>query len=278
MNTPTPGFLPRIWHPAWFYHPTMSILLTDTTDHVRTVTLNRPDVRNALSSELLAALAETMSEADRDPDVAVIILTGTDPAFCAGLDLRELGTAGSRLATGAGFSAPWTRTTKPVIGAVNGAAITGGFELALTCDFLVASDRARFADTHARVGIMPGWGMSVLLPRLVGLPRAVEMSLTGNFMGADEALAFGLVNHVVPHDELLPYARRLAADIAGNDQAGVITLLASYRRMAAAGGVAAGLALEADTGREWRNRRFDPDEVARRRQAVIERGRSQTGT
>jgi enoyl-CoA hydratase len=256
----------------------VTVLLSDTADEICIITLNRPEVRNALSSELLAALRRAITEADQDEEVAVIILTGADPAFSAGLDLRELGSQGSGLASNRDFSAPWPPTTKPVIGAVNGVAVTGGFELALNCDFLIASDRARFADTHARVGIMPGWGLSVLLPRRIGLPRAIEMSMTGNYMSADEALAFGLVNHVVPHDELLPFTRRLAADIAGNDRASTANFLASYRRLAAADGVAEGLALEADTGREWRRRRFDPDDVARRRQAVIDRGRDQTRT
>ena len=98
----------------------------------------------------------------------------------------------------------------PVIGAINGVAITGGFEVALACDFLVASERARFADTHARVGIMPGWGLTVALPEAIGLRRAKEMSTTGNFVDAETALAWGLVNHVVPHDELLPFARKLS--------------------------------------------------------------------
>src|SRR5439155_2773688 len=138
-----------------------------------------------------------------DDAVAVIILTGTDPAFCAGLDLRELGSAegqirpdrtstGTSTGTGGGgngdvvTNSPWPPLTKPVIGAINGAAVTGGFELGLNCDFLIASERARFADTHTRVGIMPGWGLSVLLPQAIGIRRAKEMSLTGNFMTADE--------------------------------------------------------------------------------------------
>src|SRR5581483_5709068 len=121
-------------------------------------------------------------------------------------------------------STPWKVPLKPLIGAINGPAVTGGFELALNCDFLVASERASFADTHARVGILPGWGLSVLLPRRIGWARAVEMSLTGNFMHASEALARGLVNHVVPHAELLPFATGLAATIAANDAAAVRTL------------------------------------------------------
>ena len=125
-------------------------------------------------------------------------------------------------------------TGKPVIGAINGPAVTGGLEVALQCTFLVASERARFADTHGRVGIMPGGGMTVLLAQTVGLRKAIELSLTGNFLTAAEALRFGLVNHVVPHEELLPFARRLAADIAGCDSASVATLLAHYRRLAGA--------------------------------------------
>ena len=123
---------------------------------------------------------------------------------------------------------PFPEMATPVIGAINGVAITGGFELALACDFLVASERARFADTHARVGIMPGWGLTVLLPEAVGFRRATEMSTTGNFLDAATALTWGLVNHVVPHDELLPFARKLAADIAGVDRRAVRQMLATY--------------------------------------------------
>ncbi len=160
------------------------------------------------------------AQAEADADVDVIILTGTDPAFCAGLDLKELGSTAGNLGGGSGADGsrnsdgvrgPFPKLTKPLIGAVNGVAITGGFELALNCDFLVASEHAKFGDTHSRVGVMPGWGLTVLLPQAIGVRRAREMSFTGNFMLADEALAFGLVNHVVPHAELIPFTRRLAA-------------------------------------------------------------------
>jgi enoyl-CoA hydratase len=117
--------------------------------------------------------------------------------------------------------------------------------------------------------------MSVLLPRAIGLARAIEMSMTGNFMTADEALAFGLVNHVVPHDQLLPFTQRLAADAAGNDVVTARNLLASYRRIAGASGGAVGRALEAEASRAWLNRGFDVAEVERRRQAVVDRGRTQ---
>ena len=258
----------------------MSVLLTDTADGVRTLTLNRPEARNALSSELLRALATTLAEAEADDDVAVVILTGADPAFCAGLDLKELGSSGANLRGSpsgegkGGVGKPWPDLSKPVIGAVNGVAVTGGFELALNCDFLIASERAAFGDTHARVGLVPGWGLSVLLPQAIGVRRAREMSLTGNFMGAEEALAFGLVNRVVAHDELLPTARSVAADIAGNDQRAVRALLDEYKRTSATT-VAEGLRIEAEIARAWQGQGFDPAEVERRRQAIVERGRSQ---
>lgn len=160
-----------------------------------------------------------------------------------------------------------------MIGAVNGAAVTGGLEVALTCDFLVASERARFADTHARVGILPGWGLTVLLPQAVGLRKAKEMSTTGNFVTAEEAWRFGLVNRLVAHDDLLPTAIGLARDIASNDSETTQALLASYERIAALT-TAEGLRLEADAQRTW-GARFDPAEVARRREAIVERGRAQ---
>ena len=180
------------------------VVLVEHHERVATVTLNRPEARNALSQELRRALWKTIGDLDADDGVAAIVLTGADPAFCAGLDLKELAEGGEALSeTGATGDESTTRgpipaITTPLIGAINGVAITGGFEVALACDFLVASERARFADTHARVGIMPGWGLTVLLPEAVGLRRARELSATGNFLDAETALAWGLVNHVVP--------------------------------------------------------------------------------
>ena len=151
-------------------------------------------------------------------------------------------------------------------------AITGGFELALNCDFLVASEHAKFGDTHSRVGVMPGWGLTVLLPQAVGVRRAREMSFTGNFMLAEEALHFGLVNHVVAHDHLMPFARQLATDIIGNDQDGVRQIRSTYAAITAE---TEGWATEARDGRTWRREMFSADRVAARRDAIQARGRQQ---
>jgi enoyl-CoA hydratase len=255
------------------------VIRTDVSDRIAVVTLDRPERRNALNGELTAALRSTMASVDADDAVDVIVLTGADPAFCAGVDLKELG-SGERATrqfvpgTAAEPGRPWARTTKPVIGAINGAAITGGFELALQCDFLVASERAVFADTHARVGILPGWGLTVLLPQAVGVRRAKELSLTGNFLPAADALAWGLVNHVVPHESLLPAARKLAAEIASYDQRPVRRMLAEYEETTSTT-VAEGLRIEAAVAAEWNARPDAAGGVADRRDAIIERGRRQ---
>jgi enoyl-CoA hydratase len=138
----------------------------------------------------------------------------------------------------------------PVIAAVNGPAITGGLELVLACDVVVASDRAVFADTHTRVGVLPSWGMSQRLPRLIGRARALEMSLTGNFVDAQQAQAWGLVNRVVPHDTLLATSLRLACDMLSTAPG----MLAQYKRLVDDGlavTLAEGLRLEARRSREW---------------------------
>ncbi|TDC89812.1 enoyl-CoA hydratase [Actinomadura sp. 7K507] len=256
------------------------VLLLDRADGVATVTLDRPEARNALSAELITALRETMRSLEDDAGVHAIVLTGSDPAFCAGLDLKQLGSSGENLRLGRDEDEkpspyPWPVTSKPVIGAVNGVAVTGGLELALNCDILIASERARFADTHARVGVLPGWGLSVLLPQLVGHGMARRMSLTGDFLGAGEALRAGLVTEVVPHEELLPTAHRVARTIAANDHDAVRTLLDSYRRIELTQ-TAPGYDIEARTSRDWLARGFEPASVERRRAAIVARGRSQT--
>lgn len=251
------------------------VLLTETADGVRTLMLNRPAARNALSTDLLGRLVEALHAAEGDPDVRAVVLTGADPAFCAGLDLREVGASG--LPSGAVVdpkdSVWWVLygMSTPVVGAINGPAITGGLELALQCSFLVASERAVFADTHARVGVHPGGGLTGLLPQAIGLRKAREMSLTGNFMNAAEAHRLGLVNHVVPHEELLPTAQGLAGDIAAGDARTVAALHNSYRDVAELPR-ADGLELERRRFSEWK---VDPAEIEARRAAIAERGKAQ---
>ena len=252
----------------------------ELADAVATITLHRPEVRNAINTSMRKGVRAAIERAEADDDVAVMVLTGSDPAFCAGLDLRELGSRPAELVEdpsvgSRGSTRPFPDRTKPLIGAVNGPAITGGFELALNCDFLIASDRAVFADTHARVGVMPGWGLSVLLADAVGVRRAREISLSGNFMTADEALTWGLVNRVVPHADLLPTVRRIAADIAGNDPNGVARMLATYREQEDTD-LADGWRIEGEGARAFRaDVAFSPDEIERRRSSIIERGRTQ---
>jgi enoyl-CoA hydratase len=245
------------------------VLLIDTEDRVRTLTLNRPQARNALSSELRRGFFQALRDAEVDDDVDVVILTGADPVFCAGLDLKELGDS-SQLPD---ISPQWPPMTKPVIGAINGAAVTGGLEFALYCDILIASEQARFADTHARVGLLPTWGLSVRLPQKVGVGLARRMSLTGDYLSAADALRAGLVTEVVPHEDLLPTARRVAASIVGNNQNAVRALLTSYHRIDAEQ-TDAGLWIEAMSATQWMNAATGND-IAANRDAVLERGRAQ---
>ncbi len=246
-----------------------TVLLIETADRVRTLTLNRPQSRNALSSALRKQFFAALRDAEADDDVDVVILTGADPVFCAGLDLKELGDT-TELPD---ISPKWPPMTKPVVGAINGAAVTGGLELALYCDILIASEQARFADTHARVGLLPTWGLSVRLPQKVGVGMARRMSLTGDYLSAAEALQAGLVTEVVPHDELLATAQRVAASIVGNNQKAVRALLASYHRIDDAQ-TNEGLWIEAASARQWMST-ASGDDIAANREAVIQRGRAQ---
>lgn len=238
---------------------TDDILLIDTDERVRTLTLNRPQSRNALSAALRDRFFAALADAEADDDIDVVILTGADPVFCAGLDLKEL--AGQTALPD--ISPRWPAMTKPVIGAINGAAVTGGLELALYCDILIASEHARFADTHARVGLLPTWGLSVRLPQKVGIGLARRMSLTGDYLSATDALRAGLVTEVVAHDQLLPTARRVAASIVGNNQNAVRALLASYHRIDESQ-TAAGLWLEACAAKQFRT---SGDTIAANREA-----------
>lgn len=257
------------------------LVLLEIAGGIATVTLNRPQAMNALNRALRRRLYEVMRQVDGDDAVRSVILTGAGArAFTAGLDLKELGSDASAMGS-ATASDPADNPvkaievcTKPVIGAINGVAITGGFEVALACDVLIASSNARFADTHARVGIMPGWGLSQKLSRMIGISRAKELAFTGNFLDAAAAHAWGLVNHVVEPDALMPLARKLAEDMASIDPA----FLASYKRLIDDGfgvGFTQGMALEAERSRAA-NGAVSPEDVAARRAGVQQRGRQST--
>ncbi len=193
----------------------MNKVLLEKFEGYAIVTLNRPDSMNALSRELREDFVLVFEECQRDENIRVVVVTGKGRAFCAGFDLKELSNPDANAAeTGDNIIARAVEGfTGPVIGAINGHAITGGFELALACDVIIASENARFADTHARVGILPGWGLSQRLPRLIGISRAKELSLTGMPLFAQQAYEWGLVNRVVAADELLDTAVNIAKEM-----------------------------------------------------------------
>ncbi|QXQ06340.1 enoyl-CoA hydratase [Sphingosinicellaceae bacterium] len=255
-------------------------VLVEIGDGVAVVTLNRPQAMNALSKSLRASLAATMHALDADDSVRAVVLTGSGTrAFTAGLDLKELGSDAGAMAD-ATADAPDANPVKaielcrkPVIGAINGVAITGGFEVALACDVLIASEGARFADTHARVGIMPGWGLSQKLSRIIGPSRAKELSLTGNFLDAATAERWGLVNRVVPANELLGAATALARDMAGIETG----FIQAYKKLIDDGyatSLGEGMALEHERGAAA-NASVGAADVEARRAAVQARGRGQ---
>lgn len=260
---------------------TEPVLTVERDGGLAVLTLNRPKAMNALSRELRLELTRTFRALHDDPDVGVVILTGRGKAFCAGLDLKELGGEGgeqdaNRIAgdEGSQVIASMRELDKPLIGAINGFAITGGFELALACDVLICSSEAKFADTHARVGIMPGWGLSQTLSRVIGPYRAREVSLTGNFLDADKAERWGLINRVVAPEELLPTCKALAQDMLSCDP----TILRAYKR-----NIDQGWQTTFAEGRRMEVARFrthmqtlSSSSIADRRREVTERGRSQT--
>jgi len=259
---------------------TEQLVLIERADRCATVTLNRPQAMNALSRALRMALTEAITSLSADDAIDAIVLTGAgERAFTAGLDLKELGSDPAALGEANGSDKPEdvvaaiTACPKPVIGAINGVAITGGFELAMACDILIASENARFADTHARVGIMPGWGLSQKLSRAIGISRAKEMSLTGNFLDAQTACQWGLVNRVVPAGELVAYAQGLARDMQGADQA----FLRAYTKLIDDGfavGLDEAIALETERSSAY-NASVTPSTVEERRIAVQARNRAQ---
>ena len=253
----------------------MNKVLLDKREGFAIATLNRPDDMNALSRELRADFVEVFEECSRDDGIRVVILTGAGRAFCAGFDLKELSSGDLDASQQADntIARAMERFHGPIIGAINGHAVTGGFEMALACDVLLASEHARFADTHARVGILPGWGLSQKLPRLIGLSRAKEISFTGTPLRAQQAYEWGLVNHVVPAEELLPRAVEMAQAMC----ACVPEILAAYKPL-----IDEGYCKPLDEALRWEEalaiesaKQAMAQTIARRREDVLSKGRSE---
>ena len=253
-------------------------LQIEKVDGYAVLTLNRPAARNALSPALLTDLCAAFDALGRDNDVRAVILTGAGTAFCAGLDLKAM----SESSAGVGafeihgahdIVAAMEAFDRPIIVGVNGVAATGGFELALAGDILIASSSARFADTHCRVGLAPGWGLSQKLARIIGPSRAREAHFTGNFISAEQASDWGLVSRVVAEDDLLDECRNVARDIASC----VPQTVKVYKKMVNDGlntSLAAGLAMERNV-MGYVNGAVTGDAIAERRAGVQTRGKSQ---
>ena len=255
------------------------LVQVDRKGHVALVTMNRPDAMNALSALLREQLASNFRALEEDDSVRAIVLTGAgDRAFCAGADLKELaatlGTASVDARIAGANQDPYRAilaSGKPVIAAINGVAITGGLELALACDIRLASPNARFADTHGRVGIFPEWGMSQRLSRTIGLSRAMELSLSGNFITADVAEKWGLVNRLVAPDALLASALELAGAMTTQDP----DFQRRYKALIRDGfelSLEDGLSLEALRSQSS-NQSLETNSVAARREDVMIHGR-----
>lgn len=192
-------------------------LLIRVGEGVATLTLNRPAALNSLNAALRVALATALREMDARDDVAAIVLTGTGRAFCAGLDVKELATSGANVATNVGdadIGATIAALKTPIIAAINGLAVTGGFEITLACDIVIAAESAWFQDTHAKIGLLPGWGLSQRLSRVAGPYRAKEIALTARKVSATEAAAIGFVGRVVPDGRLAAEAEACGREVA----------------------------------------------------------------
>lgn len=199
-----------------------SHILYDVDGHTAVITLNRPEAKNAFSPEMIEQWRRCLEEARDDQEVRVIVVTGKGDTFCSGGDIRDM--AEGKLKSWDMKNFLWQGVhriilaledlDKPLIAAINGAAMGAGLDMAIMCDLRVCSDRARLAESYITMGLVPGDGGAYFLPRLVGLAKALELFLTGDALSAQEALEMGLVNHVVPHDQLMGETLRLAGRIA----------------------------------------------------------------
>jgi len=196
---------------------TFENILVETRGHVGLVTLNRSKAMNALNSALIGELNQALDAFEADDAIGAIVITGSDRAFAAGADIKEMQSKTYMDAFFGDFISPWERVTrcrKPVIAAVAGYALGGGCELALMCDFILAADNARFGQPEIKLGTLPGAGGTQRLPRAVGKAKAMEMVLTGRMMDAAEAERAGLVSRILPLDQLVDEAVKVGAAIA----------------------------------------------------------------
>ena len=196
-------------------------LLYSVTDRIATITVNRPDKLNALNAALIGELGTAIDQAVADPAVAGVILTGAGRAFIAGADISELAgqtplTAQARARRGQEIFGRFERSPKPTVAAVNGFALGGGCELAMACHIRVAAESAKFGQPEVKLGIIPGYGGTQRLPRLVGTGRALQLLLTAEVIDAAEAYRIGLANKVVPNDELLSTATAILGAMLAN--------------------------------------------------------------
>ncbi|PKP85426.1 MAG: enoyl-CoA hydratase [Alphaproteobacteria bacterium HGW-Alphaproteobacteria-2] len=193
-------------------------LIVETQDHVCLIRLNRPDALNALNSTLMAELAKALTAADANDKVRAIVITGSDKAFAAGADIREMSEKSFVDVFAGDLFAPQTeamqRVRKPIIAAVAGYALGGGCELAMACDFIIAADTAKFGQPEINLGVVAGIGGTQRLTRAVGKAKSMDMHLTGRFMDAEEAERAGLVSRVVPAKKLMEEAMAAAQKIA----------------------------------------------------------------
>ena len=192
-------------------------VLTDVADGVMTITINRPAAKNAVNKDVAVGIAAALDQLDADDNTHVVILTGAGGTFCSGMDLKAFVTGETPYVEGRGFAGMVQRSTdKPLIAAVEGYALAGGCELAITCDLIVAADNSKFGIPEVKRGLAAAAGGLVRLPRQIPSRVALEMALTGDFMDADRALSLGLINQVAPAGEALAHAKALAAKIAEN--------------------------------------------------------------
>jgi enoyl-CoA hydratase len=209
-------------------------IVVDVDDHVATIRLNRPEAMNALDAQLLGELARALREAEANERVRCVILTGSDKAFAAGADVREMAQMGFVEAFGrdlfGGDALAILRVRKPVIAAVAGYALGGGCELAMMCDFVIAADTAKFGQPEINLGVVAGIGGTQRLTRLVGRSKSMDMHLTGRLMGAEEAERAGLVSRVVPAKKLMEEARAAAERISEKSALAVMAVKEAVNR------------------------------------------------